>query len=145
MTAGDTLPPQRQPVVLYDWTGHALAVQDGVAIPSGTPGLLFMGQDALGVARRVKVLADGSLVVSVPAIDIYVHNEVPGGSVDGFNPTFTTVYQFKTSTTHLYLNGVRQTEGPTKDYVEDIGRTSITFNSPPHVGNVLLIDYVKAL
>lgn len=46
------------PVVeLYDSNGNPLSVQDGVAIPASTPGLLFMGSD--GTNSRY-ILVDGS-------------------------------------------------------------------------------------
>lgn len=143
MTAGDTLPPQRQPVVLYSWSGLPLAVSDGATIPAGTPGILAMGTDALGVAHRLLTDNTGKLLISVAGLDVFVHNEVPGGVVGGGNVLFTTFYRFKTGTTHLYLNGVRQTEGPGKDYVEDLARTSVTFAVAPLAGSALLIDYVR--
>jgi len=72
-----------------------------------------------------------------------VHNEVPGGLVNGVNATFTTFFQFKTGSTKLFRNGVRQEEGPSADYVENVGLQSITFLVAPLAGDVLLIDYVR--
>lgn len=49
-------------VVLYDASGNPLAVQDGVAIPANTPGLLAAGSDGAN-ARYVRVDASGRQVV----------------------------------------------------------------------------------
>ena len=48
-------------VLLYDASGVAMAVQDGVAIPVGTSGLLMYGEDDSGYARRVGATASGGL------------------------------------------------------------------------------------
>ena len=52
----------RNPAVrLYDAEGHPLDVQDGVAIPANTPGLLLAGKDGSGYARFTRVATDGTL------------------------------------------------------------------------------------
>jgi len=48
-------------VILYDAAGKALAVQNGVAIPAGTKGLLGHAQDDSGVARVLQTDVDGTL------------------------------------------------------------------------------------
>lgn len=48
-------------VILYDANGVALAVADGVAIPADTRGLLSMGVDGAGAARRILVDTAGNL------------------------------------------------------------------------------------
>lgn len=50
------------PVTLYDASGNALSVQDGVAIPANTPALLMAGSDGVN-ARRLLVSATGVLSV----------------------------------------------------------------------------------
>jgi hypothetical protein len=60
-------------VILYDATGIAMAVQDGIAIPASTRGLLIAGKGGGGVARfaNIKapstpaVAADEALVVTI--------------------------------------------------------------------------------
>ena len=47
-------------VILYDANGDPLAVQDGVAIPANTPGLMVVGTDG-GTARYVRVASDGTV------------------------------------------------------------------------------------
>lgn len=70
-------------------------------------------------------------------------SETPSGTPDGVRKIFGTSYVFRTGSTKLYLNGVRQREGPGNDYVEDLGRNSVTFVVAPLSLDVLLIDYLK--
>lgn len=51
-------------VVLYDATGKAHAVKNGVAIPADTPSLLLAGRDATDFSRDVLVEDDGTLRVA---------------------------------------------------------------------------------
>jgi hypothetical protein len=52
-------------VYLYDAAGVAMAVQNGVAIPAGTSGLLLMGTDGTN-ARRLGVNASGQAAIQNP-------------------------------------------------------------------------------
>lgn len=73
-----------------------------------------------------------------------VMNETPGGTVDGMNREFTTVAVFQPFRTQLYVNGVRQAEGSGNDYLENQDHQSFTMTQAPLVGDVLVIDYIKA-
>lgn len=59
--AFDDLTPIGQ-VILFDASGNALAVQDGTAIPAGTPSLVVSGSDGTA-ARRVRTDSSGRLEV----------------------------------------------------------------------------------
>lgn len=48
-------------VILYDANSNAMAVQNGVAIPANTKGLLLHGRDGSGDARVAEFLVDGSI------------------------------------------------------------------------------------
>ena len=50
------MPGDSPAVILYDATGNALAVSDGVTIPASTKGLLFHGKDIEGKAALPHVL-----------------------------------------------------------------------------------------
>lgn len=71
-----------------------------------------------------------------------VENEVPSGPVDGSNSTFSTAFSFKTGSTRLYLNGVRQRTGAGFDYIES-GSSNVVFTLAPKAGDNLLIDYTR--
>jgi len=64
-------------VVLYDPSGNAMAVQNGVAIPANTKGLLLHGRDGSGDARAAEVLVDGSIN--------RLRTEIPPNVVDSTN------------------------------------------------------------
>lgn len=81
-----------------------------------------------------------------------VHNEIPAGSVNGTNATFTLANSPISGTQEIYVNGIRMcpgatstatcgTGGPPVDYV--ISGNTITFNSPsiPQTGDTILADY----
>lgn len=61
---------------------------------------------------------------------IAVDLEVPSGSIDGSNVTFTLAHNPITGSLHLYLNGVLQ--DPTDDF--SLSTNTITFTIAPSVG-----------
>lgn len=70
-----------------------------------------------------------------------VYNEIPSGTVNGINSTFTTLFTPVSGTQRLYAGGLRQTPGSTFDY--QISGNTFTFNNIPPSGTNLLIDYEK--
>lgn len=73
----------------------------------------------------------------------FVFSEVPSGTVDGVNATFTLANTPTGGTVTLHKNGVRQLAGAGNDYT--ISGTSVTFlaGNIPQVGDNLLADYLK--
>jgi len=73
----------------------------------------------------------------------FVDSEVPSGTVNGTNPTFTLANTPTTGTVHLYRNGIRQKAGSGNDY--QISAATITFETgnEPQTGDLLLADYRK--
>ncbi|MFZ5988553.1 MAG: hypothetical protein ACOYWZ_15705 [Bacillota bacterium] len=75
-------------------------------------------------------------------LPIGVYNELPSGVINGTNKIFTTINNFITGTTRVFLNGLRQQKGDGKDYIES-GVNEITFTDAPVTGDILVIDYNK--
>lgn len=69
-----------------------------------------------------------------------INNEVPTGSVNGVNTTFTLASSVHTAgSLRVYRNGVRM-KGSGEDYTETT--TGFTTTSAPATGTVLLVDYI---
>ena len=73
------------------------------------------------------------------AIGNFIYNEVPSGTIDGTNPTFTLAAAPTTGTLQLHLNGVRLKEGASDDFT--LSGLTITTNYNPESGETLLADY----
>jgi len=67
-----------------------------------------------------------------------VNNEVPAGLVNGSNKIFTTVKEYITSSTSVFLNGLKQKLSIS--YTET-GANQITFDDAPITGDQIIIDY----
>lgn len=89
---------------------------------------------------------DGTGAYSVPAGSgsaNFADNEVPSGTINGTNPTFTLVHSPVSGSLHLFLNGLRMTPAsgspPSGDYT--ISGSTITMLNIPGSGDFLLADY----
>lgn len=69
----------------------------------------------------------------------FVFNEVPSGTINSSNVTFTLANAPMSGTVRGYENGLRLK--PTTDY--SISGSTITFVSAPTTGDLLLFDYLK--
>lgn len=69
-------------------------------------------------------------------------NETPTGSINGINLVFSTIYNYRTNSTQLFMNGIRMKLGD--DYTE-LGTNQIQFiiGSVPFTNDSLIIDYIK--
>jgi len=72
-------------VILYDSSGNAFAVQNGVAIPASTPGLLSMGSDGtnsryLTVDSSGRTVAVGAGVAGTPAGGVLTVQGIASGT-----------------------------------------------------------------
>ncbi len=76
-------------------------------------------------------------------INNFVFNEVPSGTINGTNPTFTLANTPVAGTLTVYANGLKQLAGVGNDYT--ISGNTITFLSGaiPVTGDQLQVDYVK--
>lgn len=73
----------------------------------------------------------------------FVTREVPTGTINGTNATFTLANTPTAGTEQVYVNGVLQNVGAGNDYT--ISTTTITFLSGaiPQTGDVVLVSYMK--
>lgn len=145
----------------------------GVTITSNGAGVLFdsnsfadSGSETLalaaGVAGAGLALTTGVLSVNVDGSTLEINSdtlrikdagvtyvktsivtrETPSGTVNGSNVTFTLAFTPATAgSEHLYLNGILQNAGGANDYT--ISGNTITFNSAPQTGDVVLVSYWK--
>ena len=71
----------------------------------------------------------------------FVFEEIPSGSINGSNVTFTISATPTTGTLRLYLNGQRLRSGAGNDYT--LSTNTITMTTAPISGDVLLCDFMK--
>ncbi len=71
----------------------------------------------------------------------FADSEVPSGTINGVNITFTLANTPVNGSVHLYKNGLRQAPGVSADYT--ISNAAITFvaGNVPQTGDILLADY----
>lgn len=67
--------------------------------------------------------------------------EVPSGTVNGSNVTFTLTYTPITNSVSVYLDGFIQTVGGENDYT--ISTATITFTTAPAKGQTVTVSYIK--
>jgi hypothetical protein len=86
----------------------------------------------------------GTISISTTALSAtnFVTREVPTGSVNGTNPTFTLANTPTVGTEEIYVNGILQ-NGGSNDYA--ISGATITFQTGaiPQNGDVVLVNYRK--
>lgn len=71
----------------------------------------------------------------------FVDKEIPTGSINGSNVTFTLANTPVSGSEHVYLNGMLQESGAGNDYT--ISTTTITMASAPATGEKLRVSYRK--
>ncbi len=71
----------------------------------------------------------------------FVFNETPSGTVDGSNASFTLAFTPVSGKQSVHLNGIKQKPGAGNDYT--ISGAVITFTTPPAIGDLILVDYIK--
>lgn len=71
----------------------------------------------------------------------FIDNEVPSGTVNGVNATFTLANTPTAGTVHLYKNGIRQTPGAGLDYTISTATITMLAGNLPQTGDALLADY----
>lgn len=72
-----------------------------------------------------------------------VNNEIPSGSMNGVNMTFTLSANFVAGSVAVYHNGQRLKQGAINDYVEQ-GTNQIVLTFAPESTDTLVVDYVLA-
>jgi hypothetical protein len=71
----------------------------------------------------------------IPGTGAQIIGEIPSGTIDGINSTFSTVNNYRPNTIAVYRNGLREF------YVTESGSDGIVFDSAPIPGDELTIDY----
>ena len=71
----------------------------------------------------------------------FIDKEVPSGSINSSNVTFTLAYTPTAGSEHVYLNGILQESGAGNDYT--ITGSVITYLSAPLTGEKLRVSYRK--
>lgn len=69
-----------------------------------------------------------------------IRNEVPSGTIDGSNTTFTTASSFSSGSLRVYKNGIRL-KGGGADFTENGSSNGFSMVAAPATGTVLLVDY----
>lgn len=85
-------------------------------------------------------LLTGATVNNYGSSNIAV-GEIPNGTINGSNATFTTDYDFVPESVLVFRNGLAQ-YNPT--HYTTSGTTTINLNFSPIVGDVLTVNYTKA-
>jgi hypothetical protein len=70
-----------------------------------------------------------------------VFGEVPGGSIDGANKNYGTLYPFSAGLLAVYLNGLRQRH---PDDYSETGSQSFQMLAAPLPGDSISVDYTRA-
>lgn len=86
---------------------------------------------------------NASLSVVAPSVLQSDYDANIVGNRNSVNKTFTLSSNFVAGTTRVFVNGIRYTPGASYDYVEQ-GTNQITFTIPPDLGDLLVVDYIKA-
>jgi len=83
----------------------------------------------------------GELIVKVPKLVGFVTRDIPVGDIDGKNNTFVLKETPIPNSEHIYLNGLLQEPGPTKDY--QISGNLLIFNPgfTPHENDLLFTSF----
>lgn len=130
--------------ITADATGLKLNTAVGSTLASGT---LLLGNGS-GVATATTISGDATIsntgVVTVNAIKAanYVTSEVPSGTMNGSNATFTLANTPIANSECVYYNGTRLLRGVGEDYTIS-GPTITMISYIPINGDKLIVDYVK--
>lgn len=71
-----------------------------------------------------------------PGSGVAVLSENPTGAIDGTNTVYTTAGAYRTGSTAVYLNGLREF------HYAETGASEVTLEDPPIAGDSVRIDYV---
>lgn len=121
--------------------GSGLALTTGVLSVNVDGSTIEINSDTLRV-KAAGITANELASNSVTFAKTYqVVREVPSGTVNGSNTTFTPANLFVNGSEMVFLNGILQNSGG-NDYTGN--GTTIVFTSAPLTGDVVLVSYWKA-
>lgn len=83
-----------------------------------------------------------AIIISQSATDWgdVVVGEIPSGSINGSNTSFSLSNTFMPNKLWVYLNGLRLAEGD----ISSASGTSLSLASAPISGDILIVDYIKS-
>lgn len=160
LTSGDILfvraqsSQAEQGLYTFNGSGSALTRIDSMDAWTEIPGALFAVEqgstygDSLWLCTANQSGTLGSSAVTFQQLVIaglqasnFVDKEVPSGSINGSNATFTLANTPVSGSEHVWLNGVLQQSGSGNDYT--ISTATITMATAPLAGEVILVSYRK--
>ena len=125
--------------VFQGGTGAATFTAHGVIVGEGASPLTVTATGSSGqVLTSNGSSSDPTFQAAAGLIPYY--QEVPAGTINGSNTTFTLAHTPTSATSVLLLeNGLGQTQGAMADYT--ISSATITYNTAPPTGTLLLAQY----
>lgn len=136
----------------YTASNGVQLVGNDIRLADPGTGKVFVGQGT-GVSAGVTLSGDVASVTAAGVVTLttgasgvvkapnYVVRETPSGTVNGSNAVFTLASTPLPGTEQVFLNGLLQNAGGGNDYT--ISGATITFNSAPQSGDVILVSYLK--
>jgi hypothetical protein len=132
-------------------TAHNVMLGEGTSnvafAAPGTAGNLFLSQGASAdpafetMSGDATITSAGVVSISGGLTSHFVTREVPSGTINGSNVTFTLAHTPIAGTECIYLNGLLQNVGGGNDYT--ISGATITFVAAPETGSVILVNYQR--
>lgn len=124
------------------WANGQILIGNGTATPALAT---ITGSATINVANTAGVITLTAVtgatgVVTAPNV---VVGEVPSGTVNGINPTFTLASTPLANTLALYVNGVRQKVGAGNDYTLSGNVVTFIAGAIPQTDEPILADYLK--
>jgi hypothetical protein len=71
------------------------------------------------------------------------HFEIPSGTIDGFNDTFTSSSSYQSLTLHVWYNG-RLLLASSANGWDETGSNQFTMKIPPLIGDIIVCRYLEA-
>ncbi len=99
------------------------------------------GVSVAAIRKEVVVKPQKGAVVYLSGTSDQIFGEIPGGTINGSNATFTTAYSFVPGTVQVYVNGLLQKI--ITDY-NTSGTTTIILVNSPLTNENILVNYLKA-
>lgn len=87
-------------------------------------------------------ISNNILITSYSESDTMIINDVPTGTINGINTTFTTTYNFVPESVSITLNGLEQR---VILHYATYGNNLIIFTESPQIGDLIQVDYIKLI